>query len=91
MALLAMAHIWARRARREIAAVTVDHGLRAEAAAEADTVSEYCASLGISHQTLKAPNLGTRGNLQAEARKARYSLMSGWALDNGVGDTTEHL
>ncbi len=85
MALLAMGHVWAQRTGHDIAAVTVDHGLRPESATEAQIVAAYCASLGISHQILKTRPLGAQGNLQAEARNARYGLMSEWAQDNGVG------
>ena len=56
---------------------TVDHQLRAESAAEADMVGQLCAQLDIRHETLRvsvAP-----GNLQEEARTARYEALSRWA------------
>lgn len=59
-----------------IAAATVDHGLRPEAAAEAVFVADLCARLGIGHQTL-AVDVG-RGNVQASARGARYLALGQW-------------
>lgn len=60
-------------------AVTVDHGLRKEAADEACQVAVLAESLGISHTTLHWSGWDGRGNLQGEARQARYKLMSDWA------------
>ncbi|GKY88674.1 tRNA(Ile)-lysidine synthase [Sinisalibacter aestuarii] len=63
-----------------LAAATVDHGLRPEAAAEAAFVAETCARLGIAHDTLRWQGWDGQGNLQAEARAARYRLLGGWAV-----------
>jgi tRNA(Ile)-lysidine synthase len=65
-----------------IQAATVDHGLRAESAAEAQTVARICAGLGVAHEVLKvevAP-----GNIQSEARAARYAALAGWAETRGL-------
>ncbi len=64
-----------------VAAATVDHGLRPEARAEADMVAALCARLDIPHQVL--PVTVDSGNLQAEARAARYAALAGWMADNG--------
>jgi tRNA(Ile)-lysidine synthase len=61
-----------------IAAATVDHGLRAEAAGEAAFVAALCATLGIPHATLR-PGAPITGNIQSSARKARYALLEIWA------------
>lgn len=66
----------------KLAVATVDHGLRAESAAEASMVAEICQALGIPHQTLSvsvAP-----GNLQQEARFARYSALADWMEREGL-------
>lgn len=62
-------------------AATVDHGLRPEAAAEAAFVAETCHALGLAHETLHWRGWDGSGNLQAEARAARYRLLAGWARD----------
>jgi len=61
-----------------VQAVTVDHGLRAEAAEEAAQVAALCNQFGVSHETLRwAGPCG--GNLQQAARQARLDLISAWA------------
>jgi len=85
-ALLIFAARWARARGRSLVAATVDHGLRPESAAEAQTVTELCASLGIGHATLRAEGLGAEpGNLPAAARDARYALLGGWARERALG------
>lgn len=65
-----------------IAAATVDHGLRPESAAEAAMVAKVCARLGIDHATLSVTLAD--GNLQAEARTARYAAMEAWMGEQGI-------
>lgn len=65
-----------------IEAATVDHGLRLESAAEAADVAALCERLGIPHAILAvevAP-----GNVQAEARLARYAAMARWVEERGL-------
>lgn len=79
LGLLLLAHL-ALPGRVE--AATVDHGLRAESANEAAEVARVCASLDIPHATLTvevAP-----GNMQAEARLARYAALADWAGERGI-------
>ncbi|MDJ1015301.1 MAG: tRNA lysidine(34) synthetase TilS [Paracoccaceae bacterium] len=66
-----------------VEAVTVDHGLRPEAADEIALVAAYCADRGVRHSVLDWSWDGT-GNLQAEARAARYGLIAAWAKERGV-------
>lgn len=65
-----------------VAAATVDHGLRAEAAAEAAQVALVCAGLGVPHHTL--PVAVADGNVQAQARAARYAALAAWMEREGL-------
>jgi len=67
----------------EVLAVTVDHGLRAEAKEEVALVASFCAKRGIPHSVVNWAWDGA-GNLQGKARKARYELISAWAERKGV-------
>ncbi len=74
-----MALLWltARAFPGRAFAATVDHGLRAEARAEAEMVSDWCAGSGIPHITLTPPEK-IAGNIQSSARQARYALLEQW-------------
>jgi tRNA(Ile)-lysidine synthase len=65
-----------------VAAATVDHGLRPEAADEAAAVAALCAARGIGHATLR-PATPIAGNVQSAARRARYALLADHA--NAIG------
>ncbi|MFV2051688.1 tRNA lysidine(34) synthetase TilS [Aliiroseovarius sp. YM-037] len=67
-----------------ISAVTVDHGLRADAAVEAAAAADLCASLGVSHRILTLDGLEDGPNLQDRARARRYAALAEWAQDVGV-------
>lgn len=68
----------------ELFAVTVDHGLRAEAADEVLQVQTLCADLLVPHTTLRWQSHDGSGNLQERAREARYKLMSDWAKTQDI-------
>lgn len=84
LALLMLLHDWSRAGGPELHAVTVDHGLRPEAAAEARRVADFCAGLGIGHDTLHWQGWDGHGNLPDRARRARYELMADWATEKGI-------
>lgn len=85
VALLHLFARWAAQTGHGIAAVTVDHRLRPESAAEAQGVAALCAKLNISHDILEWQGHHGAGNLPAAAREGRYGLMAGWARAQGVG------
>lgn len=62
---------------------TVDHGLRPESAGEAQFVADLCRDMGVPHATLKVQLRA--GNVQAEARRARYAALHDWARGRGLG------
>ncbi|WP_136634691.1 tRNA lysidine(34) synthetase TilS [Pseudooceanicola onchidii] len=66
-------------------AVTVDHGLRPEAAGEAAFVARICAAQGIAHTTVHWKGWDGQGNLPDRARRARYALIAEWAQSQGIG------
>ncbi|MDE4173306.1 tRNA lysidine(34) synthetase TilS [Phaeobacter sp. PT47_59] len=68
----------------EISAVTVDHGLRPASAAEAQQVAGLARDLGVSHDILHWHEGPSGGNLQDQARQARYALMADWAAGKGI-------
>ncbi|WP_260924487.1 tRNA lysidine(34) synthetase TilS [Novosphingobium sp. 9] len=72
-----------------VEAATVDHGLRAASADEAADVAALCERLGVPHRTLRvtvAP-----GNVQSEARAARYAALADWIEDRRLAVlTTAH-
>ncbi|MEM9725836.1 MAG: tRNA lysidine(34) synthetase TilS [Pseudomonadota bacterium] len=68
----------------DLIAATVDHGLRAEAAEEAESAAALCERLTIRHTTLPLEGPLARGNLQAEARRARYAVLRRWRAAEGV-------
>lgn len=63
----------------QLFAAAVDHGLRAGSAAEAAQVAELALFWGVPHETLHWHGWDGSGNLQDQARKARYDLLIDWA------------
>lgn len=84
IAMLHLAHDWARRADEAIRIAVVDHGLRPESAAEAEGVSRAAAALGHPATILRWADWSGSGNVQAAARDARYRLIGEWARGLGI-------
>lgn len=83
--LLAARHVRSAGRDAELTVLTVDHGLRPEAAREAAFVAEAAAGLGLRQQTLHWRGPRPASGLQAAAREARYDLMADYALARGIG------
>ncbi|WP_372839827.1 tRNA lysidine(34) synthetase TilS [Phaeovulum sp.] len=64
--------------------VSLDHGLRPEAADEVAAVARSAAALGLSHTALVWGGWDGCGNLMAGARRARYRLIADWARGQGL-------
>jgi tRNA(Ile)-lysidine synthase len=86
MALILLLDRWARARGGAAIALTIDHRLRPEAAAEARQVATWLASHGIAQRTLTWAHGGSgpRSALQAKARQERYRLLAGWCRRRGV-------
>jgi len=67
-----------------VRAATVDHGLRPEAAGEAASVGEVCATIGVPHRILSAEVDRHGVGLQAAARAARYRALAAWMETEGL-------
>lgn len=80
MALLGLMH---RLVPGHVWAATVDHGLRAASADEAEMVACWCAAHDVHHEILR-PARPITGSLQAAARDARYALLDQWRSANGL-------
>lgn len=61
---------------------SVDHGLRPQAAAECAMVARICSGRQISCAILAV--LPEPGNLQHQARRARYRALGQWAIARGL-------
>src|SRR5260221_5609190 len=74
MALMWLAARWRRGLKRgpRLIAVTVDHGLRAEAAREALNVKHLAQTLELEHRTLRWTAAKSNTGGPAPARAARY-------------------
>src|SRR5260370_12795042 len=86
IALMWLAARWRRALARgpRLIAVTVDHGLRTEAAREARDVKRLAKSLDLSHQTLRWTGVKPKTGLPAAARAARYRLLAQAAHKHGA-------
>ena len=84
LALCLLADRWAQARGGTVFALTVDHGLRPEAGAEAAQVRRWLAARAISHRTLQWTGARRTGATQAEARAARFALLTGWCRRTGV-------
>lgn len=80
---MALLHLLQHLTLSALETATVDHGLRAGAAAEAAMVAQYCGVQGVPHRTLK-PATPLKTSLQAAARTVRYALLEEWRLERGL-------
>jgi tRNA(Ile)-lysidine synthase len=84
LALVVLLHDWASARGGTVSALTVDHGLRPESAAEAGFVARTLAPLGLQHRILRWRDAKPGSNVQAVARRARYDLLLRWGAARGL-------
>jgi tRNA(Ile)-lysidine synthase len=76
---------WIRARAGRLIVLSVDHGLRAEAAAECARVAEIFAAIpGCSAHILRWDGEKPAHGLQAASRAARYALLADWCRNHGV-------
>jgi tRNA(Ile)-lysidine synthase len=75
LALALLSHGWAAERAGRVVGLIVDHGLRAESAAEAAATRDVLARHGIEGAILSWSGAKPRAGLQEAARMARYRLL----------------
>jgi tRNA(Ile)-lysidine synthase len=83
LALTILADRWARRHGGCAWALTVDHRLRPESAAEARQLGTWLAARGIPHAILAWQDAKPFSGVQEAARAARYRLLGEWCVARG--------
>lgn len=70
----------------DLVALTIDHGLRKESAAEAESVAAMMRRRKIAHVTLKIKAKPPTANFMEWARRQRYALLLKYCREHGIAD-----
>lgn len=82
--LVALAMEYAGKAGLDLRCVTVDHGLRPEAGAEAEGVTRQLRDAGLDATVLHYDGPKPESSIQANAREIRYGLIADWMAREGI-------
>ncbi|MBL8702368.1 MAG: tRNA lysidine(34) synthetase TilS [Alphaproteobacteria bacterium] len=83
-ALALLLHDWAKSRGGRVTALTVDHGLRATAAAEAAAAGRWAGACGLDHEILPWIGAKPARAIQERARNVRHELLAAWCAAHGV-------
>ena len=75
LSLTLLAAEWAQKNKKTFWALTVEHGLRAESAEEAQKVHTFLSRRGIAHEILVWSGKKPQTGIEERAREARYNLL----------------
>ncbi|MBX3597525.1 MAG: tRNA lysidine(34) synthetase TilS [Rhizobiaceae bacterium] len=81
---LLKSHLSKHHPDTKLIAATVDHGLRAQSAVEAQDVARLCEMIGIQHFVLPWEGSKPTKGVQAAARLARHKLLADLATREGA-------
>jgi tRNA(Ile)-lysidine synthase len=85
---LALMHLLGDWAKRKGAAppvvLTVDHGLQENSPAYARDVLRWARRAGLKAHALRWKGVKPRGDIEAQARDARYRMMAAWCRAHGI-------
>ncbi len=84
LALVYLMQEWAQQKHKRIVALTVNHGLRPEAGAEAEYVAKLMKKAKIEHHILLWQGEKPENGVEEAAREARYALLGDWCAAHGV-------
>ena len=86
MALLHILTDWESADKPNIFVASIDHGLRPESKSEVEFVKKVCEEKKVEHVSLAPAThlLKSQGNLQNNARLARYQLLRNWAISKNL-------
>ncbi|KJV55937.1 tRNA(Ile)-lysidine synthetase [Orientia chuto str. Dubai] len=84
LALILLVKHWNQKVKGQVTVLTVDHRLRSESASEANYVSKICKDIKLKHVTLNWIHQEITGNIQAQARKARYQLLTKYCQEHDI-------
>ena len=83
LALVLLTDRWARQRGGQAWALTIDHGLRSDSAAETRIVAGWLAARAIPHEILIWAGAKPTSGIQEAARDARYRLLAAWCRTHG--------